>query len=183
MQLFPYLLLLLLSSALQLAVAPPAPPPLLDGFVTLDGWTRAGVGLALGALGGLAIHALLRYAARVPAMRAVHTEIRAAMASDRAARLGVVVFGPIAEELFFRGVLLPYAGVTISAVAFAAAHVRRRSHAWLWPLACFAFGVLAGGAYLFTGTLLAPIALHVVANLRAASKATLPRRQLGGLLG
>lgn len=86
------------------------------------------------------------------------------LALDAAA---VVVLGPAAEELLFRGALLrrwstrwdPRRGMVASAALFAAFHAD--------PVGAFAFGVCMALLARRTGTLLVPMAAHVAHNALA----------------
>jgi membrane protease YdiL (CAAX protease family) len=86
--------------------------------------------------------------------------------------LGAVVVAPFAEEIFFRGILLPatsrVAGertaLALQAIAFGLIHVQG---AWAtWPLAIplAVVGWCAGFVYLRTGSLAVPIVLHATFN-------------------
>eukprot|EP00802_Teleaulax_amphioxeia_P018029 Tamp_18206.p1 GENE.Tamp_18206~~Tamp_18206.p1 ORF type:complete len:379 (+),score=46.38 Tamp_18206:86-1222(+) len=93
----------------------------------------------------------------------------------------VCILSPIVEELFFRGYLIPAlvvrglsgpVAVATSACAFAAVHLSPGEVDHVW------FGVMCGVAYASSGTLLAPIAIHMLnngsiiyAHLRAAMPA------------
>ncbi|OQW96238.1 MAG: hypothetical protein BWK77_05735 [Verrucomicrobia bacterium A1] len=80
--------------------------------------------------------------------------------------LGVVI-APVAEEVLFRGIVMPslarhvgVAGALVaSAAVFAAMHMNVAATA---PL--FVLGLVFGLAYLYTGSLTVPIALHAVFN-------------------
>ncbi len=77
------------------------------------------------------------------------------------------VGGPIAEELFFRGLLYRYLrvrlgvvmGLAVSALLFSALHANLLA---LVPV--FALGLLLGWVYEKTGTLLAPMSIHIAHN-------------------
>lgn len=85
--------------------------------------------------------------------------------------VSAVVLAPFAEEVFFRGMMLPafarvmdgQAALVLQAVFFGAIHVGSWS---TWPLAIpLAFvGWAAGWIYLRTGSIAAPIALHAAFN-------------------
>lgn len=80
-----------------------------------------------------------------------------------------------AEELLFRGLLLPYMGIAGSTALFGLAHfVPRRS---LWPWSVWAALVGLGLAFLAnrTGGLLAPFLVHFIIN--GASLVTITRHQ------
>jgi len=70
----------------------------------------------------------------------------------------------VAEEAFFRGALQPAVGLVLASVLFAAAHFVPRREMWLWSVFSLGAGLLLGGLYEATGSLLAPITTHVVVN-------------------
>lgn len=70
----------------------------------------------------------------------------------------------LAEEIVFRGLLLPYAGLTASSLAFGAAHLIPRQGLWAWSVWAGAAGLALGWVALATGGLLAPIAAHFAVN-------------------
>ncbi|MEM9191434.1 MAG: CPBP family glutamic-type intramembrane protease, partial [Myxococcota bacterium] len=82
--------------------------------------------------------------------------------------LAVAVVGPVAEEVVFRGVLLPWMGryvspawaIGLSSVLFAVLH----SHYGLRMLGIFAIGAALGWARYRTGGLKIPILLHMTVN-------------------
>ncbi|GAB4272942.1 MAG: hypothetical protein Kow0092_28180 [Deferrisomatales bacterium] len=70
----------------------------------------------------------------------------------------------LAEELVFRGVLLPYLGLWISSALFGLAHLIPRDGLWPWSLWAVSAGLLLGWSATATGGLLAPIAAHFTVN-------------------
>ncbi|MDR2360857.1 MAG: CPBP family intramembrane metalloprotease [Oscillospiraceae bacterium] len=82
--------------------------------------------------------------------------------------LAVVIIGPIAEELIFRGVILnralswmpKWAAITVSAALFGIIHMN-------FPQGIFAFcvGMICGWSYVRFRSVLIPIAAHVAVNL------------------
>ncbi|MDF1553187.1 MAG: CPBP family intramembrane metalloprotease [Deferrisomatales bacterium] len=70
----------------------------------------------------------------------------------------------LAEELVFRGLLLPYAGLAVSAGAFGLAHLVPRRGLWPWSVWAVAAGFGLGWLALASGGLLAPIAAHFLVN-------------------
>jgi len=96
----------------------------------------------------------------------------------------VVGLAPVAEELFFRGVLLrrfalagrPWLGLWCTAGLFALAHELVADGPLLPRLATIglylALGLVFGGVYLRTGRLAAAVAAHAVANAIALLLAT-----------
>jgi uncharacterized protein len=77
---------------------------------------------------------------------------------------------PVAEELFFRGLVLglvtrkagAVAGVAASALFFTALH--DPYNGWIGPLLVFTDGVYFGFVRLRSGSLLLPVAFHVMGN-------------------
>jgi membrane protease YdiL (CAAX protease family) len=184
--LLPYLLLLCASCALRAAFGVPRRPP-----AALELWlgsSASTLSYALGALAGAAVAAallgLVRAASRFPAVRALRLELARGLPTDRALLLGTVLLGPVAEEVFFRGLVQPWVGLGCTALAFAVVHVRRRANPWLHPLAACGFALVAGALADATGSLVAPITAHVLVNAGAVwSVPRTPRkRALGGLL-
>lgn len=93
-----------------------------------------------------------------------------------------VVLAPLAEELFFRGMLFPalarrmsvWAAIVVSAVLFALLHVGTGATAELGANALlaaliFPLGVLLAWAYHRRGTLVVPILIHAIFNLMAVA--------------
>lgn len=80
--------------------------------------------------------------------------------------LNVTLLAPVAEEFVFRGMLMRrwiasrgfWPGIVGSAVVFSLLHPPN----WLGS---FAFGIVAGVLYLWSGSLLLPIVAHVINNL------------------
>ncbi len=78
-----------------------------------------------------------------------------------------IVIGPLAEELFFRGLLFPalagrigeWGGVTVSAALFATLHFN-----WAGWIPIFGLGVLLARSYARTGSLLVPVLIHGLHN-------------------
>ncbi|MEA1928458.1 MAG: CPBP family intramembrane glutamic endopeptidase [Candidatus Auribacterota bacterium] len=78
-----------------------------------------------------------------------------------------ILLGPLAEELFFRGVLFPALkkrlnvswSVIISALLFSSLH-----QTWAGFLPIFGLGILLAHSYQKTGSLLVPIFIHIIHN-------------------
>jgi membrane protease YdiL (CAAX protease family) len=70
----------------------------------------------------------------------------------------------LAEELVFRGLLLPYAGLAVSSGAFGLAHLVPRRGLWPWSVWAVAAGFGLGGLALASGGLAAPISAHFLVN-------------------
>jgi len=159
-------------------LAPYAPLPrdilrvdLARPFARRDGWlTWAGIGLvaapvAIAGAAGLAEAA--GYGAATAAGKGTADAVAGLLDMDSAtfASLWVVtaILAPVLEETVFRGFLLPSltkwvptpVAVTISALAFASAHLSSRDFPQL-----FAFGLVLGTAYSRSRNLLTPMLMH-----------------------
>lgn len=82
-------------------------------------------------------------------------------------------FGPVlllallssaAEELFFRALLEPAAGLLLSSALFGLAHRARGPARWVWSLWAAAFGLGLGFIFHLTGSLLGPLLAHAAVN-------------------
>jgi len=88
--------------------------------------------------------------------------------------LATVLIGPIAEELVYRGFILPWfasaigkvPALIVTSIAFGLAH----HHYGVFVLAPTLYGFVFGWARLRTGGILAPILLHVGVNLVLSSR-------------
>jgi len=108
----------------------------------------------------------------VPGQSVVENAKLARGADVVVAAAAAIVMAPFAEEVFFRGLLLPAlarfsgerAALAVQAVAFGAIHVVGAPHTWplAIPLAIVGWG--AGWFYLRTGSLVVPIVLHATFN-------------------
>ncbi len=196
MPLAPYLVLLVLSCGILLVadstVTAAAPIDRAAAWAlgrdVLLGWpVRTALGLLIGLAAGLVAGRVLSRWSRARAMRELNAELARGLWSDNPWLLALAaVVGGAAEEVFFRGVLQPWLGVWLSALAFGAVHIRFQKRLWLWPLLSVLFGLGASLTYVATGTLWAPIGMHVLVNLEAQRRlrhhAQRPKRALGGLL-
>jgi len=70
----------------------------------------------------------------------------------------------LAEELVFRGLLLPYVGIVASSIAFGLAHLIPRHGLWPWSVWAAAAGFALAWLALATGGLLAPAVAHFGVN-------------------
>lgn len=140
----------------------------------LDGppWrTAAGAGPAwmavlAGAGTGLAVVAVDRVSETfIPLFREMAAVIRS-MIGTISTRDAAVFAGAsaLAEELLFRGVLMPWLGLIASSVLFGLLHTAPDRRLWPWPLLAMAMGFALGGIVLATGNLLASIVAHFTIN-------------------
>lgn len=81
--------------------------------------------------------------------------------------LALALSSAIAEELLFRGWLVPLAGVFLASVGFGLLHYAPRTRGmWVWIPMAFVMGLVLGGMYVLVGNLAAPIVAHGVINYR-----------------
>jgi CAAX protease family protein len=106
--------------------------------------------------------------------------------SAEPALLAIAVASATGEELLFRGLLVPVAGVVASSVVFGALHQVRGPGRWGWMLWATGMGLAFGAIFAATGSLAGPLFAHAAinhANLRyLRDTRTPPPRPLGGLL-
>jgi membrane protease YdiL (CAAX protease family) len=100
-------------------------------------------------------------------------ESRTAVGADLAVRVVcAIAMAPFAEEVFFRGILLPAAargmgparGLVLQAALFGLVHCWSQWQAWPLAIPLAVVGWLAGWLYLRTGSLAAPIVMHATFN-------------------
>jgi uncharacterized protein len=77
----------------------------------------------------------------------------------------LAVLSSLAEEIFFRGALMPLLGVWGQALVFGLLHPMPR-RAWLYTVFTCGAGLCFGYATLWTGSLIPAIAAHFVINLQ-----------------
>lgn len=70
----------------------------------------------------------------------------------------------LAEEMLFRGALQSQVGWLLASLLFGAAHYLPRPGLRIWALFAFLAGGIFGGLFIWTGTLVAPVAAHVTVN-------------------
>jgi len=70
----------------------------------------------------------------------------------------------IAEEILFRGLLVPVLGVIPAGLAFGLLHVGLGKKSLRWAAAATLFGLLLGTLYWLTGSLLGPVIAHALVN-------------------
>jgi len=114
--------------------------------------------------------ALLEHA--VPEQAIVEEARRASGGDVLVFALGAVVVAPFAEEVFFRGILLPAAarmvgvraGLALQAIVFGLIHVQGAPETWPLAIPLALVGWCAGFVYLRTGSLAVPVLLHATFN-------------------
>lgn len=124
------------------------------------------LGPVVGAALGLAVVALTRLATlRWQWARDLHSSFRDLLGPlSRREIMVLAVASSIGEELLFRGALLPWFGVWIQAIAFAALHIGPGRRFRPWTLSALVLGAAFGQLALVTGNLGAPIVAHFTIN-------------------
>jgi membrane protease YdiL (CAAX protease family) len=145
----------------------------------------SGLGVCLGAATIAVTRVLIR---RASWARALHAELRPAVrGTGDGGLLAVALASAVGEELLFRGLLVPLAGVVLSSLVFGALHQIRGPARWGWMAWATVMGLLFGAVFAATGSLVGPIVAHVLVNaynlrfLRDHDPSP-RRRALGGLL-
>ena len=142
------------------------------------------------AFGGLVAFSTRIFVTRYAWARNLHRELRP-VARDLSS-LGIVAvaaFSALGEELWFRGLLQPWVGLWLQALAFGIVHSQLRGPSrWAWVSWATIMGLCFGATFALTGSLAGPIAAHALINCLNLNylKSHDPeprRRALGGLLG
>jgi uncharacterized protein len=148
---------------------------------------------AISLLGGLVlayatVRATRMLVRRSPSVQALSRDLQPSVRDAGDGTLLVLgIASGVAEELFFRGLLVPVFGVVLPALAFGALHRLRGPSGRVWSVWAAVMGLLFGALFVVTGSLLGAIAAHVfinVLNLRLVRDLdpTPKPRPLGGLL-
>ncbi|HEY5945105.1 MAG TPA: CPBP family intramembrane glutamic endopeptidase [Kofleriaceae bacterium] len=130
-----------------------------------DAWQLA-AGPAAGLLLGLAVVGLTRIATRHwQWARDLHTSFRDLLGPLTGRDIVILALASsIGEELLFRGALLPWFGVWIQAVVFAALHIGPGRRFLPWTTSALVLGIAFGLIAKWSGNLGGPIAAHFVIN-------------------
>jgi membrane protease YdiL (CAAX protease family) len=98
--------------------------------------------------------------------RSLHVELRSMLGSVDAREIVVLaVASGVAEEMFFRGALLPSVGVVVSSLVFGAVHVGRPFRRFMpWTVWATVMGFVFAGIHALTGELLGAVVAHVLIN-------------------
>ena len=143
---------------------------------------------------GLTVGALIVLSTRVTVARfewarRLHSELRPiARVMTTQGIVVLALLSALGEELLFRGLLQPWVGIILQALAFGFLHQVRGPSRYVWMTWATAVGLVLGAIFQVTGSLLGPIAAHALVNgLNLAylknHDPTPARRALGGLLG
>ena len=143
---------------------------------------------------GLTVGALIVLSTRVTVARfewarRLHSELRPiARVMTTQGIVVLALLSALGEELLFRGLLQPWVGIILQALAFGFLHQVRGPSRYVWMTWATAVGLVLGAIFQVTGSLLGPIAAHALVNgLNLAylknHDPTPARRALGGLPG
>jgi uncharacterized protein len=124
--------------------------------------------------------------------RNLHRELRPMTTGLDAPGVAVIaLMSSLAEELVFRGLLMPWLGgwgVLLQAILFGLVHAQLSGPSrWVWVAWASAVGLVLGSMFALTGSLLGPLLAHALINgmnllfLQSHDPAP-PRHSLGGLL-
>jgi hypothetical protein len=146
-----------------------------DPYLDLSPWLEVTSGIVIGVMFG---HGVVWLSQRLvdrwrwkPALR-LHIGLRQLL-GVRDAPLGrgeiivLVLSSAVAEELFFRGWLLPLIGLVSSSLVFGALHYVPNSRGmWTWVPLAVIMGLVFGLMFKTLGSLTAPIVAHMVINFQ-----------------
>jgi len=165
--------------------------------LVIEGWfdralppgARLLASVALGALvaaGTLAATPLLvRRSARV---RRPEEDLRPVVHGATHLELALLAFASgLAEELLFRGTLLPMVGLVVSSAAFGLLHQMKGPARWVWTAWAATLGLALGVVVAATGHVAGAVLAHVVINAHNLRRLRSPdvagrHARLGGLL-
>lgn len=142
-----------------------------------------------GAFAGLTVLGTRLLVENVGWAKNLHRDLRPlTLRLDAAGILAIAAFSAVAEELVFRGLLLPWVGLLPQALLFGVAHAQLSGPSrWVWVAWASVVGLVLGAMFQLTGSLIGPILAHALINalnlhyLRSHDPAPL-RHSLGGLL-
>lgn len=122
--------------------------------------------LVIGVAVALVVVAATRLAVpRARWARALHAELRpVAEGMSGPTILAVALSSSLGEELLFRSLLTPWAGVWVQGLVFGVLHQTRGSSRWAWMGWATGIGLVLGWLYVGTGSLAGPLAAHFLIN-------------------
>ena len=161
-----YVLLAALATALALALRDGVP------WIHPDPWLPAPPGVALAESAGLGVTAATAIIGftrlTVPRFgwaQRLHLELRPVARDLTIAQiLAIAGLVSLGEELFFRGLLVPLAGVWLPALIFGLLHQVKGPSRWVWVVWATVFGLILGSIFALTGSLVGPLLAHAIVN-------------------
>lgn len=160
-------------------------------WLPLSGLEAHAFSLVLGgAFAALVVLGTRLLVANVGWARDLHRELRPlTLRLDGTGILVIAGLSALAEELVFRGLLLPWIGVLPQALLFGVAHAQLSGPSrWVWVAWATVVGFALGAMFELSGSLLGSMLAHALINglnlmyLKSHDTAP-PRNSLGGLLG
>ena len=161
-----YALLAALATALAFALRDGPPWSHPDPWLPEPPEVALVLSAVLGVVTAVIVIALTRVTVRRFAWaQRLHSELRP-VARDLGLGHILLVAGlsSLGEELLFRGVLVPAAGVWLAAGTFGFAHQLRGPSRWVWAGWATAVGLLLGSIFVLTGSLVGPLLAHALVN-------------------
>ncbi len=155
-----------LSCALVLAVRRTNALDYPSAWLALDEPLRTGSSVVLGVAFAVLVVSTTRISVRRwEWARRLHAELRP-VAHDAPSRtlITVAVLSSVGEELFFRGLLMPFLGVVVQAVVFGVAHQVRGKSRWVWVTWATVVGLGLGAIFGLTGSLIGAVTSHALVN-------------------
>ncbi len=127
---------------------------------------RLAVSLVGGALVAIATIAATRLLVRRTRWaRLLHSNFRALLGPLSGAEIAAyALLSGLAEELFFRGAMLPAFGLALTSIIFGAVHVGPSRSFWVWTLWAGAMGLVFGALVALTGNLYGAVLAHFLIN-------------------
>ncbi len=186
-----YLAMAVLALGLTMVVREGRPLVHPAPWLRLDGVTAAGASAGLGLALTVVVVATTRvFVARFAWAKQLRDELGTPVRGlSVAPLLGLAVLSSVTEELLFRALLEPAAGLVLSSVLFGLVHRSRGPSRWVWPAWATGVGLGLGAIHQLTGSLVGALLAHAAinaANLIFLRRATAPRTTLvppGSLLG
>ncbi len=142
-----------------------------------------------GAFAGLVVLATRLWVEQFAWAKNLHRDLRPMTHSlDGLGIVAIAGLSALAEELVFRGLLLPWIGLLPQALVFGVAHAQLSGPSrWVWVAWASVVGLALGAMFALTGSLVGPMLSHALINglnlhYLKAHDPTPPRHSLGGLL-
>ena len=125
-------------------------------------WKKVAFGAGLGLAVFIVDQVLERFVAKFKAMSQAFIELLGKMTTSQALILAFT--SSVGEEIFFRGFLQSWLGLTAASILFGLMHIAPDRRLWFWPVMAIAMGFGFGWLFEYTGDVLAPIIAHFTIN-------------------